>query len=171
MAVQTYCTRTEIEDILGIPGVLACLDDDESGIEESSPESAYLTSCIERGAIEINGQITYQYTLASVASNDWLKWCNAYLAAYYLKTRRGNTCDEGIVDQVVEYRKLLNEIRWGRFSLAGQLPSFSGAPSVSTFKPELMKVSNPIRVVEEESTGGTPGPGISRNNANVPGNL
>jgi hypothetical protein len=162
MPVQTYCSQSDIESLIGVEGVVASVDDSENGAN-ASPETTYITDAIERGAVEINGLIIYQYRLADVASNAWLKWANAWLAAYHLRMRRGNEPEPGIAAEVQEIRRILNEIRWGRFQLSGQLPSFNVRPTVSTLTPELWRTDNPIRVDVDESVGGTPPDGIKRN--------
>lgn len=168
MAVQTYCVRSDIEAVMGVEGVIACIDDDQDG-SESLLEASYVTACIERAAVRINGLVQYQYVLSQLVGNDYLKQVNVYLAILYLRTRRNNAPDPFIEQMVEQYMRELNEIRWGRFRIPGQLPSFDSRPTVSTFKPELKNTVNPVRVVRAESTGPEPQPGITRNTSDETG--
>lgn len=148
--------------------MLACIDDDQDGVE-SVAESAYVTDAITRAAVEMNGKLRQQYTLSELSANDWCKWCNAYLAAWYLGARRNNPPAPSVISVVDMYREQLELASWGRFQLPEQAPSFEHIPAVSNFAPELGKVSNPIRVITEESTGAVPGGNRKRNVARQAG--
>lgn len=168
---QTYCEREDIESILGVAGVLALIDDDQDGTEASA-ETLHATNAIERAAVDMNSALRNQYVLSELADNDWCKWCNAYLAAYYLLNRKNSAVPASVADEVVQFREKLAEARWGRFQVPEQAPSFQHTPAVSNFQPEIRKFDNPIRVYEEESTGTKPtNPNISREPAFIPGNL
>lgn len=155
MAVQTYCDREDIEAIIGKPSVLACIDDDEDGLENPEDEDK-ITSVIERAASEINGYIRHQYVLTDVTNNAWLKWANAQLASYLLRTRRNNPAEASHVDAIQEVRKLLVEVRWGRDQLPDQSPSFNHTATVSNFRIELGNPVSPVAVDTDQSTGPNP---------------
>lgn len=166
---QTYCTRTDIESIIGAPAVLACIDDDRNQVE-SSDETLHVTNAIERAAVEMNSAIWNQYpTLSNLADNDWCKWCNAYLAVYNLLCRRGNPVPSFVAQAVIDFREKLSELRWGRFQIPEQLPENETIATVSNFQPELKRTSAPIRVDVDESTGASPEGGRKRNVADMPG--
>lgn len=165
MPVQTYCVRDDIEHLMGAAGVVACIDDDEDGIE-TGDETLHVTWAIERGANLLNSYLIYQYVLSELAGNDWLKDQNVLLAQYYLRMRRNNTPDQHIVDQVNELKNILLDIRWGRWKVPGQLPSFDTTPSVSSLKVEMGLRVNQVRVVPEESTGDAPEGSATRNTSN-----
>jgi hypothetical protein len=153
----TYATRLNVESIIGAPALLACIDDDQDGVE-SLEDAAYIDGAIERAAVEMNESLRCQYILSALATNDWCKWCNAYIACWFLFERRANPVPPGIIDAVQTYREKLSEIRWGRFSVPEQSPAFDNRPAVSNFTPELRQRDNPIRVIQEECTGGKPDP-------------
>lgn len=159
---QIYSTRADTESIMGLAGVLACIDDDGDGVE-SAEETQYEVDARERAAVEMNGSLRNQYTLSELATNDWCKWCNAYLACDYLASRRNNPPAPSVLSKVEMYRNNLEEAKWGRFQIPEQAPSFEHIMTVSNFTPELGKVDNPIRVVVEESTGASPGGNRKRN--------
>ena len=168
---QTYCVRADVESILGVAGVLACIDDNQDGAEAAG-ETTEVTNAIERAAVEMNSSLRNQYVLSELADNDWCKWCNAYLAAYYLTNRKNNPPSASVADEIIRFRDQLGEARWGRFQVPEQAPSFQHTPTVSNFNVELQKLDTPIRVVTEESTGSAPtNPNIKRETAFNPGNL
>lgn len=168
MAIQTYCDRSDLEDIIGAAAVFASIDDDQNGVESAS-ETLLVTRAIERAANKINGYVEHQYKLADVAANEWLTWANAVMACYALRTRRNNPAEQSITDDYNEVSRMLIEIRWGRDQLPNQAPSFNHLPTVSNFQPELNKGVMPIRVDEEESTGNTPSGAVKRFTAKTPG--
>ncbi len=164
-----YCARNDVASLIGEPAILACIDDDRDGVE-SPAESGYIAGAINRGAVEMNQCLNQQFPDLSVLSaNDWCKWCNAHLTAWHLFARRGNPPPPSIIDAVQTYRTQLEEIRFGRFRVPEQAPAFDHLPCVSNFTPELRKGKNPIRVVEEESTGLKPVGHRMRNPSGIPG--
>lgn len=168
---QTYCTQSDIEAIISASGLLACIDDTESG-QPSTAATLHVTNAIERAAVKINAAAGRQYSpLADLASNDWCKWANAVLAAYYLQTRRGNPAWASLADQVKEIEELLDEIAWGRRGIPEQAPSFDHLPTVTNFSVEPGRAIAPIRVNQDESTGSDPADGSQRKRyyANQPG--
>lgn len=156
-----YCNRLNLESIISKAGVLACVDDDQTG-EEGTTETSYIADCITRAAVEMNESLRCQYPLANLASNDWCRWCNAYLACWFLFERRANPVPPGIIDAVQTYRERLSEIRWGRFQVPEVSPAFDYAPSVTNFVPELGHSVAPIRVDTDESTTTAPQPSRKR---------
>lgn len=155
-----YCTRLNVQSLIGEAGLLAVVDDNSDGVENPT-ETQYITDAIVRGAVEMNEALSKQYVLSDLSGNDWCKWCNAYIAAYFLFERRGNPVPVGIVDAVQTYKEKLSEIRWGRFQVPEANPSFDNRPAVSNFTVELGKYANPIRVFTDESTGGNPDPTVA----------
>ena len=168
MAVQIYCDEDDIKAIIGEYGVSAAVDDDEDGAV-AAPEDTYVGAAIERGAVEMNTYLRYQYSLTALATNEWCKWANATLAAYYIRTRRNNPAEQSLIDQVADIRRMLIEIRWGRLAIPGQVPAYDYRPTVSNFRPEIARKANPIRVVKDESTGPDPAAGVDRETSHQPG--
>lgn len=156
----TYCTRLNVQSLIGEAALLAVIDDNQDGVENPE-ESEYITHAIERGAVEMNEAISKQYILSALTSNDWCKWCNAYLAAYFLFERRGNPVPTGVLDAVQTYKDKLSEIRWGRYQIPEALPSHNYRPAVSNYTVELGKYANPIRVYTDESIGSDPDPSVA----------
>ncbi len=163
----TYCVQAELEDILGEAAVRSASDDARSGVGDDNR----VTAAIERAAVEMNGAIELQYpTLASLSSNDWCKWCNAYLACLYLLARRNNKVPASVETEAATYRLQLEDIRWGRWQIPEQLPQGDHRASVSNFTVELQKVNQKVRVVEDSSTGEIPtNTSIKRNPSDTPG--
>lgn len=153
----TYCVRADIESILSTVGLVSAVDDDESGGPGISvAEEAHVTNAIERAAVEMNHSLDRQYVLSDLSGNDWCKWCNASLAALAMATRRGQPAPASLVEEVSQYRKQLEEIRWGRDSVPEANPSYNHLPTVTNFKVQPGKYVAPIRVDTNESTGPAP---------------
>jgi hypothetical protein len=162
MATQTYCVAADVEYVLSAAGVTACLDDGEDG-QRSAAEDDLLTRAIEIAAGKINQRVRHQYKLTDLAAgNDWLRDCNAYLAAKSLAERRGNPSPQSLMDECKDRERLLEEIRWGREQIPQQNPSFDHSPTVTNFEPELGRYHSPIRVRQIESTGEEPEPPVKR---------
>lgn len=168
----TYCNRLNIQSLIGEAALIAVIDDNQDGVENPE-ETDYITDAITQAAVEMNESLCRQYVLTSLTNNDWCRWCNAYLACYFLFNRRGNPVPPGIMDAVQTYRDKLSETRWGRYQVPEANPTFDNRPAVSNYVAELGKYSNPIRVFSEESTGGEPDPTVAgtvkRNKAHQPG--
>lgn len=164
----TYCTRADLESIIGVASVFTLIDDNLNGIEDAA-ETLYIASAIERAAVELNTAIQPSgYEFSSLTNNAWCKWCNAYLACYYLAARKNNPPAASVVEAVQRYREQLEQLKWGRFHIPEQNPDHEDTPTVTNFRPELNKVIAPIRVVTEESTGAAPEGSRKRNTAFQP---
>lgn len=163
----TYCARADVVAIIGEPALLAYIDDDQDG-EASPTENSFVTAAINRGATEMNESLACQYVLSGLSGNDWCKWCNAYLAIWFLEARRNNAPVGSVVDAVQTYRDKLREIRFGRFRVPEARPSYDHLPSVSNFNPELGNVQGPIAVDEQKSTTTAPVGNRKRNKAGYP---
>jgi hypothetical protein len=160
-----YCSRSDVEAVLGAAGVVARIDDNETGTA-STGEDAYVTSAIETAAAEMNADLERQYILSQLsASNGWLKRSNALLAAEVLMGRRGNPVQGLLVDQVQRIREQLRLIGMGRANVPEQSPSANHLPTVSTFVVEPAKAM-PIRVDTDISVGSNPSDGRKRFPAN-----
>lgn len=164
----TYCTRLNIVSIIGAPALLACIDDNQDGVESPS-ESQHIADAITRAAVEMNESLRCQYVLTDLNNNDWCRWCNAHLAAMFLFSRRGNPAPAQVLEQVNTYRERLAEIRWGRFQVPEVNPSADHTPTVSNFQTELGKIDMPVRVDTAESTGLAPEGNRKRETAKQPG--
>lgn len=168
MASQSYCSRTDIENIMGPAAVLASIDDDQDQVE-SAADTAALTAIIDRAANEMNQMIRHQYVLADVAGNDWLVYAQATIVVYRLRTRRNNPAEGSVEEEYRSVMRLLKEVRWGREQLPDQSPSYDHLPSVSNFSPQLFRQDAPIRVSEEESTTTAPVGNRKRNTSGEAG--
>lgn len=163
MATQTYCDREDIVSIIGEAGLLACIDDNANG-QEDPEETPFIASAISRAAAEMNRSISKQYSpLTGLASNEWCKWCNAYLAIFHLQARRSNAPAASVIEAVISNRELLEHIRWGRESVPEGIPTHNHSPAVSNFSVQPNNPDGPIVVNVEQSTGGNPSAGVRRN--------
>lgn len=161
-SIQTYCTRNHIIDLIGEAGLLTCIDDNANGQEEAT-ESVFLDNAISRAATEMNAKLRHQYNpLSALANNEWCVWCNAYIAVYFLQSRRSNSPAAAIMEAVQAYRETLEDIRWGRDNVPEQAPTHNSQPSVTNFNIRFNDPDGPVLVDPDQSTGGNPVPGISR---------
>lgn len=167
MATTTYCDQDDIEDVLSDYGVLAIVDDDEGG-SNSAAELTRVTAAIERAAGRMNQYLETRYTLSDLASNDWCKYCNADLAAYYLTMRRGHAAPQGLEQVAADRINELQQIQLGNQRVPEVANSFETIPTVSNFQVRRGDCDGPIMVDGEHSTGSAPVGSRKRNIA--PGN-
>ena len=149
----TYCVRADVVSILSEAGVVAAVDDDESGVEAVA-ETAYVTDAITRAAVRMNFMLQRRFVLSEL-DNDWCKWCNATLAAGEVWRRRSNSpLSESLVTAIKEYTDQLAMIGQGA-PIPEQAESFEHTPTVSVLKPELWRC-RPIAVQPTQSDGSAP---------------
>lgn len=160
-----WCSRNDITDVVGEAAVLACIDDNQDGIENTS-ESAAVTNAIERAAVEMNNTLCCQYILSDLLNNSWCKWCNTYLAIWHLFSRRANVPPASVVDYVQTCRDQLSEIRWGRFQVPEGVSSIEHTPAVSNFNVEMNNDQGPVVVDGFRSTGAEPNVTRKRHRSN-----
>ena len=153
MAVQTYCTDTEVEVILSEHGVTAFLDDEQESDVRSAEEVVVMTSLIERAAeMVINFRLCHRYKISELANNAWCKWANATIAAMYVATRRNNPTPESLLRDVEDIYDALRQIENGWKKLPSQAESWDQLPAVTNYDVERIRTQTPVRVVQEEST-------------------
>jgi len=155
MAVQTYCTQTDVEAIWSAAAVLRSVDDDQDG-SASALEQTCVTGAIERAANKMNATLETRYTLSELAGNAWCRDANAAMAAYELATRRGNPAPEQIAQHRDNYLADLEEIRAGRLKVPQVSESCETIPTVTNFDTELRASRTKVRRVGQTSTGSSP---------------
>lgn len=136
-----YCAISDVEDILSAAGVNLSCDDD--------PPNAY-GNAIAKAGNQIDKHCFRRYSPANLAQSALVLDWAAVLAAYYLRTRRGNPAPPGMqimfdnaIADLVEIKKGLNEI--------------PGIPARKSYAPGLSKLRATLRpyprVVVERSQG------------------
>lgn len=141
---------------------MTCIDDNANG-QEDSEETVFVSNAINRAASEMNRCLRVQYhPLSALSGNEWCKWCNAYIATFFLQSRRGNSPAASVMENVIEYRRILEAIRWGRENVPEAAPTHSSQPAVSNFNIRHNNPDGPIVVDPYKSTGGNPVSGIGR---------
>lgn len=149
MAVQTYCTSSDVDDVLAQHTSSSFLDDEETGVTD--PTS--YTPQIERAATRINMYVCVRYALADVVANDWLKYANAVIAAYNVVQRRLNSAPSGLRKDYEEVLDDLKSVKNGVLPLPEQNESFaSSRPMVSNMQVVRGSYDHPIRVRQEQSS-------------------
>lgn len=153
MAAITYCVRADVESIMSAVFVERRTDDDEDGFL-SEIEISYITDAIERAATVMNATLEMRYSLASLAGNDWCKWCNATIAAVSVAGRRGNNIPASLAAEYDGYRDSLKLIKNNKLKVPQVGERFGPSPMVSNMKIELGRTSgSPVRVDLARSTG------------------
>jgi hypothetical protein len=106
--MQTYCSQSDVENLLSSYGVKLRLDDDGDGISDSGKATAVL----EMGANEYNRYVRQRYSVAELAPNgtaaDAVRFDCAIICARWACIRRGNPVPDSIktvYDEVVEFLK------------------------------------------------------------------
>lgn len=161
-APQTYCSASDVQDILSTAGYTAFLDDDESGTL-SAGETTTATNMIERAAVRMNGYVCQRYKLSEVTANQWLRWGNATLAAALIVQRRNNPLNQALGEDVKYVYEFLEAMTVNdKVRLPEQNDSFETYPTVSNFDVERARGQSPVRVSPSESTGSAPTPPITR---------
>jgi hypothetical protein len=155
MATQTYCSISNVEEVLSAQGATAFVDDDETG-SRSTAEAAFATTMIEYAAERINMQIGMVYVLSDVVGNGWLKYANAYLAAGNLVQRRGMPLTPSLASQIDQIIEQLGQVVTGALRLPQQNPSFDTLPTVTNFKIDLSNADTATPVHVAASTGPAP---------------
>lgn len=149
MATQTYCSISDVQAILGNYSTTRYLDDDED-TNLSSGESSNGDSCITMTASQMNAELFRRYRSADLASSDWCKYCNAYLAAQLIARRRGNAPPPALEDEAERYRTWLRDIRYGRMNLPDTPLGVDPTPGTSNYSIDMAE-NQPVRVDTEIS--------------------
>jgi hypothetical protein len=148
MAVQTYCTKADIEAVWPPASLLASVDDDGSGTL-SATELGYIDRAIERGANFINARLQMRYRLTDLVGNAWCRDANAAIAAYWLSNRRGAATPAFLQQQYDAYVAELVAIVAGGIKLPQAAESFDYSPGVMNFELRMDGGERKARVVEE----------------------
>ncbi len=108
IAANIYCSIADVQDILSASGVTLSSDD--------APPTAY-GGAIAKAGNQIDKYCFRRYDPANLAQSDLVKDWAAIIAAYYLRTRRGNPAPPGLaimyedaVADLIEIKKALNDI-------------------------------------------------------------
>lgn len=162
MAVTSYCTQYDCDDILSQFGVVARTDDDDDGDEdtESVGTTGLVEVCIEQASTDMNRYLYQRYTSAVIAASTWARYCCAVLSVCLLCRRRGNPIPQSLADEAEYYRMALEAIRKGNEPLMSDTgPSvarFQVAPMMSNLTVDGRFSRNKVRVVRTTSVDGSP---------------
>lgn len=112
--MAVYCTSDDVASILSSQGIEWAVDDDRTGNTDGVDELRRVTDCISRASSKINQYVVKWYQLSTLASNTWVKWCCATLAAVALMRRRGDTAPDGLISEYDEYLEFLKDVQLGK---------------------------------------------------------
>lgn len=157
--MSSYCTTADVQSILSEHGVTAYTDDDLDG----TTDGTLIADAIERTAtLKIDFIVGQRYKLTDLASNTWVKWANATLAAADLSTRRNMPMSESLAVKRQEVIEQLTMVATGQARIPGEPERMDHLPSVTNYDVERWRRRHPVRVVGEESTADSPGGDIRR---------
>ena len=160
MATQTYCTASDVKDVISDVGYDLTVDDNENGLIATA-EDTYATNAIERAAANMNAYLGQRYVLSELASSDWCKWVNADWAAMLLFERRNNPAG-ALEAKVAGHREMLEQIRDGHARVPDVVSSLAKRPSVSNFGVDRSRCDTPTPVDVAASTGGNQNGNLKR---------
>lgn len=159
--MSAYCSLSDVQNVLSEDGVMRRTDDDPEDVLDSGE----VTAVIQTASSRIDMFLLQRYDTSALNSNDWVKWCCAYLSSCLLSKRRGNPCPESIAAECQQYIDWLKEIRDGVMNLPGAAPANDVLPSVSSMTVDARFQRQKVRRVPSTSTRGSPPNPIKQNNA------
>lgn len=113
----TYCTSSDVENLLSASGVVGRLDDDEGGTN-SGGELAYLTQAINWATARVNLYVLSRHAAADLANSFVVNWYCTVIAAYLVSGRRGNPVASPLAEAYEEVMGELKAVRAGELTLA-----------------------------------------------------
>lgn len=106
MATAPLCTIADVQVILSPFATTDRIDDDFDG----SADTGLADSCIALVSTKVQRVLLGRYSLTSITSNQWVRWCTATLVAEFLCLRRANPVPASIAEDAKEYRDTLLQI-------------------------------------------------------------
>lgn len=165
MSITSYCTSTEVTQILSANGLLRRADDNEDGTEDTLVVAAF----IEKASSIMNKYLFKRYTAAVIAASTWAKWCCASIASYLMATRHGNVSPQSLKDERDDYIQMLKDMEAGVESLPADdgvaTEAYDNSMSVTNYTIDGRFHRSKVRRVPEISTGGPQLPGLEQHNA------
>lgn len=132
----TYCVQADVESIWSQVGVVLRSQDKQA---IAIADVGHVADCIDMAAADMNVYLGRRYpNFASLVGNSWCKWTNAWIAAYYLASRRGNGVPKIIQDQYDNRLKVLLQIQDGILLLPDTTAPIGAYPFVSNYSPQLV---------------------------------
>lgn len=142
-----YCVQTDVEHVLTTEGVVWTSADQELDAE------TVIANDIARAGTVIDQYLSDRYAVATLESNQWVRWAAATIAARYLSTRGGNPVPTGIqveYDRVVEF---MAQVQAGVNSLPGATERVIPGIAMSNLQVDSRWATRKVRVVPEISIG------------------
>jgi hypothetical protein len=166
---MAYCERVDVEGILSQFGIDHRIDDDEDAAI-AAEEEAFLTQSIDEGTAQINFYM-YRYRRPTLVGNEWLRHCNAYLAACNVSLRRVNGVHPDLATRCNRYYEQLADIKEGLCELPandGDDPLVPEAESLGPLKwvqtqnyiVRMGHLPRQVQIDHDNSTGKSLPPGL-----------
>ncbi len=153
-----YCVTADVDFVLSADGKVIRTDDNEDGTEDNG----VVTNAIQIAAVEMNFYLERRYKLSGLTSNEWCKWANAYMAAYYLDTRLGNPAAPAIAQQRDDFIDKLKLIATAGYRVPETTEAFNFLPRMTNYREELQNRREKVVVTPETSVGPPPPSGVKR---------
>ncbi len=150
---NTYCTESDLINLLSSHGVVGFADHDGDG----DADSGVVDRCISEASAEIDLFLLSRYEEAALADNRHLNRWATVMAARFLCLRRGNMPPESLE---LEFTRIVDpetgflaRVRAGRLKLPGVRRKYNAAPSFSNLTVDRRYPREKIRVTEANSDG------------------
>lgn len=150
-AAVNYCTQGDIEFVLSVVGLRLTLDDDRSGSISSTPESTYLSQCIEFATAEVNSYIFRRYDPNQLVNSSRIKEVAAVIAAAKARRHRTDPLPEGLAEWLDEVMEWLKEVRDMKADVAGVPERCPSRPGIINQRHDV-RFPNPSRLETNQST-------------------
>ena len=150
MANTTYifCTIDDVRDVLSAAGVTLASDD--------SPPTAYGNAIAKAGNVIVK-YLFRRYDPNSLMQSDLVKDWAAAVAAFKLRTRRGNPAPPGVIEAYQEALEDLKQMKAGVNEIPGISPRKQYAPGLSKMRSTLRPYPRAVVEPSQGTTlGGTP---------------
>lgn len=138
---NTYCAIADVQDILSAEGVQLSVDD--------APPNVY-GDAIARACNRVDFFLFRRYEPSELAKSDLVKDWSAVLAAYYLRTRRGNPIPPGLAALLGDALEDMKQVQKGQNEIPGIVMRRSYVPAMSKMRATLRPYP---RAVVEKSQG------------------
>jgi hypothetical protein len=146
-----YCEQEDIEYVLSVVGLSLALDDDRDASIADSPDSTYLTNCIQYATAFVNSKLSKRYDYVQLARSAAVKEATAVLAAKRARRHAADPLPEALAEWAEEVEDWLDEVRDGEADL-GLIPERSPArPGVINQRHDI-RWPNPSRLQHNQST-------------------
>lgn len=147
---MSYCSQTDIEDVLTELGVTTNTD---AGYPFDTTDTTLLARIILKAEAQFNYYALPKYTVAALTGNKWVTMVVAVFAACKIMARGAQEIPAQLEKDRLEFLQQLQEIRSGM----GQIPltekEFEDIPAMSNLRIDVGRAVSKVRVEMPISAG------------------